>query len=575
MHPGIISSLASVTALPEEEVAKTLVQPKELTHGDISFPCFIIAKNWKIAPPECAKRLVSLLKLPSDVERAEVVGPYLNFFLNRSAFAASVLPEILKAGLSIGKESHPHETILVEYSSVNISKPFHVGHLRTTLIGHSLDRIYRHLGYQVHSINHLGDWGVQFGYVWAGCELWGKPQNATVFDIVDRYVKASTLKKSQEENKLSPEDVDKPNVTQIAREYFKRLEADDPQAQAFWKWNLDLTLDYLHSLYKRLGVHFDYYTGEAFYRDKLKTVEDTIRTSGILQDSRGALGVDLGKPLGFVRIFTEDGRSLYITRDIAAADYRWNTFKPKKILYVVASPQKLHFQQLVGVLEKMGHPAADAVIHVSYGNVPGISTRGSIGPTDRIWLHTLLDEAHEAALDAYRNQVEKRPEGLDEDAVAESVALGAICFTYLCRSNVKEFNFTFEEALNFHGDTGPYLQYALARLHSIEAKAADEGISVDGSFDASVLGAEESHRIVSLLSQFPATVRRAAAEYEPYHIASLLLDLARSFSAAYNSLRVVGQEKHVAKARLSLFMAIKNVLHVGLTLLGVPPIERM
>ena len=575
MHPALIKAIASCGSIPEDQVTKTLVQPKELTHGDISFPCFILAREWKIAPPECAKKLGQLLQLPDDIERSEPVGPYLNFFLRRGPYASRVISGILKDKFDVGRGVRRPEAVIVEYSSPNIAKPFHVGHLRTTLIGHSLDRIYRYLGYNVISINHLGDWGTQFGFVWAGCQFWGKPAQASVFDLVDRYVKATTLKKAQEQGKVSPPDADKPDVNQVAREYFIRLESNNKEALEFWQWCLDVSLEYLKTLYSRLDIRFDQYTGESFYRDRLKSIEEQIKQSGILEDSRGALGVDLGKKLGFARIFTEDGRSLYITRDIAAADYRWQTYQPLKILYVVAAPQTLHFQQLVAVLRKMNHPASNAVIHVSYGNVPGISTRGSMGPTDRIWLHTLLDEAHERARDAYRNLVEKRPEGLDEEAVAEDVALGAICFNYLCRSNAKEFNFTWEEALNFQGDTGPYVQYALARLNSIETKAREQGLVADGDFDEALLNEEESHRIVSFLAKFPAVIQRAAEEYEPYHIATYVLDLARSFSAAYNSLRVIGQEPKIAKARLSLFVAIKYVLHAGLKLIGVPPIERM
>ncbi len=575
MNQNLISAIVSATSLTNEQVAKTLVQPKEFAHGDFSFPCFILAKEWKVAPPECAKKLQGLLALPEEIEKSEVVGPYLNFFLKRDNFAKKVICDILQAKTDAGKGGENKETVLIEYSSPNIAKPFHIGHLRTTLIGHSLDRIYRYLGYNVISMNHLGDWGTQFGFVWAGCELWGRPENPTIFELVDIYIRASALRKAQDEQKVPEEDADKPNVNEMARGYFRRLEADEPEAIQFWQMCLDVTLDYLKRLYQRLGVNFDYYRGESYYRAHLKEVEQTLRNSGILQDSRGALGVDLGKPLGFVRIFAEDGRSLYITRDIAAADDRYNNFHPDQILIVVAAPQEFYFKQFFSVMKKLNHPVAPALKHISYGNIPNISTRNGAGKDSKIWLHALLEEAHQRALDAYRNQVEKRPEGIDEEVVAESVGIGAICFNYLSRSNIKEFNFTWEEALNFQGDTGPYVQYALARLNSIENKAAQEGLVASENFDASLLTEKEAHIMVSLLSKFHDTIQLAANEHEPYHLALYVLELARTFSSAYKALRVVGQPKEIAQARLALFVATKYVLHRGLTLIGVPPVERM
>jgi len=572
----IVQALSHSTGLTQAQLSEILIEPKELRYGDFSFPCYVLAKQWGIAPPECAKKLEQMLKPPPQVERSEAAGPYLNFFLKRAPQVERVIKEILTRREAIGSEQNSEHTIIIEYSSPNIAKPFHVGHLRTTVIGHALDRIYRHLGYRVISINHLGDWGTQFGFVWVGCELWGRPQNATVFDLVAYYTKAANLRKAQEKGEVPPEDAKYPDVNQMAREYFRKLEAGEKTAVDFWQWCLNISLDYLRNLYKRLGIHFDFYTGESFYRDQLKKTEQELRESGILEESRGAWGVNLGDKLGYVRLFTEDGRSLYITRDITAADYRYRTFNPLKILYVVGAPQKLHFQQLIGILKKMKHPAAERIVHVAYGNVPHVSTRTSSGAAERIWLHTLLEEAHERALHAYRHQVEKRPENLDEQAVAEAVGLGAIFFNYLSRSNVKEFNFTWEEALNFQGDTGPYVQYALARINSIQAKAANEGLpQPSAEINAELLTDDNAYSIVSLLSRFHATIRRAAEEYEPYHIALYVLELARTFSAAYKSLRVVGQEPELAKARLALFTAVKYVLQRGLNLIGVPPVERM
>lgn len=579
MYSELVENLHKLTGLPQEQVAKQITRPKDLSHGDLAFPCFLLAKELNKAPPQCAAELAQTITLPSYIERAEANGPYLNFFYRRSYLVQSAASKFLASNNK--KSGHParSEVIIVEYSSVNIAKPFHIGHLRTTLIGSSLDRIYRHLGYKVIGINHLGDWGTQFGFVWAGCRLWGKPDNASIFDLVDLYIRASNLRRAQDEGKVDPADADKPNVNQIARDYFIRLEAKEPEAREFWQWCLDISLKYLSQLYARLGVKFDHITGESFYEDKLPQVERMLRESGALEESRGALGVQLDKKLGFVRIFAEDGRSLYITRDIATADYRFHTFNPSKILYVVGAPQSLHFQQLKAVLARIKHPAADLIEHVAYGNVPGISTR-SASKEDRIWLHSLLDEAQELALAAYRSQVEKKPAGIEEGSeeekeVAEKVGLGAIVFNYMCRTNTKEFHFSWEEALNFQGDTGPYIQYAIARINSIEEKAKQAGICAPAMPNYDLLTDDPSRNLALLLARFDESIAASAREREPYHIALITLDTARAFSSAYAGMRVIGAEPQVAGARLALFMAVRNALKLGLSLLGVPTIERM
>lgn len=571
MQTEIVSALSTACGLASDAVAKALTRPKELAHGDFAFPCFILAKDWKLAPPACATKLAAELKLPASVEKTQVVGPYLNFFLNKKNLAATTISTVLNQGEQIGKRSQRPETIVLEYSSPNIAKTLHIGHLRNTLIGLSLERIYKHLGYKVVTINHLGDWGTQFGFVWAGCELWGKPEEPSVESLVELYIRASALRKAQEENTVPAEDKDKPVVNEMAREYFKRLERGDADAVAFWQWCLDVSMDYFKNLYSRLGIHFDHYTGESFYRDKLGQVEEEVRKSGVLEESRGALGVDLGKKLGFVRVFTEDGRSLYITRDIATAMYREATFHPTKILYVIATQQEFYLKQLMAVLEKMKHPVASKMVHVAYGMVPGMSTREG----GAISLKGFLEEAHNRARDVYRQEVATRPEGLDEEQLAEAVAIGATYFYFLSHSNLKDFHFNWTEALTFQGDSGPYLQYAVARINSIVAKARDNGIVVDGQFDSSSFDDAETHQLVSLLSRFDEILTKACADYEPFYVAQYLLDVARTFAKIYKELRVVGEAPELAKARLSLFVAVRTVLKTGLYLIGVPTVERM
>lgn len=574
MRDAIVEALVAVSGLDAPAISKVLTRSTQVEHGDFAFPCFLVAKNLKLAPPDCAKKLAAEIKLPPGVSKAEAAGPYLNFFLDRAQASKELVSKILASRFEVAKAAPRSEAIVIEYSGVNIAKPYHVGHLRNIIIGRALDRIHRHLGYNIVSINHLGDWGTQFGFVWAGCELWGRPAEETVDGLVALYRKATGLKEAQETKNVPAEDADKPDVNEMARAYFKRLEDGEQEAFDFWKWCLDISLEYFKKLDHRLGVFFDYYMGESFFRDKLDAVESMVRGSGILEESRGALGVDLGKQLGFARVFAEDGRSLYITRDLAAADYRDKTFKPEKILYVVDARQSLHFKQIVAIFDKMKHPVAKKIVHIPYGHVPGITTRGS-ADQDRTSLKALLDEAHERAKEAYRSEVSKKPEGLDEEVVAEAVGMGAVFFNYLCRSNIKDFHFSWEDALNFQGDTGPYIQYALARLNSIEAKAKEEGLQTSQEFDASVLADDDSYGLVFLLSKFEPAIAKAAAEYEPYHVANYVLDLAKAFSGVYRKLRVIGEEKNVAEARLALFMAVRNTIHTGLSLIGVPPVDRM
>lgn len=564
----LLGSLSNATGLSISALEPLVTRAKEIKLGDFAFPVFSLAKERKAPPPALAAELAKGVKLPACFNKAEPVGPYLNLFLDRGKVAREVLKAVLFEKPKFSGDESP---VVVEYSSPNIAKTLHVGHLRATVVGLSVDRIYRYLGYKVIGVNHIGDWGTQFGFVWAGCELWGKPKEASVDSLVEIYIRATTLKKAQEEGKVSEEDKKFPEITPMARDYFIRLEAGDESALSFWKWCLDVSLKYLKEQYKRLGVEFDHYTGESFYAPMLPRVEDEVRKSGILEDSRGALGVDLGKELGFVRIFTEDGRSLYITRDLATAIYRHENFTPSKILYVVSAQQSLYFRQLIEVLRRMKHPVSDAMVHIGFGFVPGMKTREG----GAISLKGFLDEAHDRALTAYREEVERRPEGVNEDQVAEKVAIGATYFYFLSHSTTKDFQFSWKEALTFQGDSGPYVQYALARINSIEAKAAEAGIKVSKDFDASCLTDDLSWEIISLLIRYPETIEKAAQEYEPQLITSYVLDLSRAVSKSYRVLRVVGEEKGIAEARLSLFVACKKVLAEMFGLIGVPVIERM
>lgn len=585
MSKELAAEIAKIAELPAPQVENMLSAPKDPKMGDLSFPCFVLAKSWGKNPAECAEKLAADLKLPEEIESAKATGPYLNFFIDRAQHTSSTIQKILQEKLDYGKNTaNKNKTIIVEYSSPNIAKPFHIGHLRTTIIGLALHKIYKHLGYNTIAINHLGDWGTQFGFVYAGHKIWNDKNTDDLDSLVDLYINANALRKAQESDSTTAEEKDFPEVNQMARDYFIRLEQGDEEAKAFWQKCLDISMEYLLATYKKLGVEFDHYTGESFYIPLLDEAKELLENKNVLVESEGAFGVDLtenpkvknGKKLGFVRFLTPDGRTLYMTRDLAAADYRHKTFNPEKVLIVVGAPQNLHFQQLKGVLKTIDHPMADKLVHIAYGHVPGIGTRSLQGNKDGFSLMGLVNEAEERALDTYKNVVTKKPENVNEEVVSKAVALAAIYFNYLSRTNIKDFHFTWEEALNFQGDTGPYLLYALARLNGIIAKAKANKIDLKDDINSDALAGDEVYEIIALLNSFPNILSKITNDYEPNHLAQFALSLAKKLSKNYKSLRVVGEEDSAkAEARLALFTACKFVLEISISLLGIPTLERM
>ncbi len=576
LRTKLIITLESTCNLSKVELDKLISLPKEIKNGDYSFPCFLLAKQTGENPAALAQKLKITLELPTGFHKVEAVGPYLNFFIDRQVETNRVIQEILTKKLNYGKGDHQAETIIIDYSGPNIAKPFHVGHLRTTIIGFALYNVFKHLGFQTFGINHLGDWGTQFGFVYAGCKIWGRPSEDSIEALVKLYIEANTLRKAQDENQLTAEQTEYPNVNEMARDYFIRLENGDKEAVEFWQWCLDISLVYLKATYKTLGIDFDFYTGESFYIPMFPQIKETLEASGLLTESRGAIGIELDEKLGFARLLTPDGRSLYLTRDVITADYREKTFQPKKIIYVVGAPQTLHFQQLVAVMQKMSHPVADKIIHIPYGHVPGISTRALKDSDGSLSLTALIEEGSSRALETYQQSVSSRPENIDENAIAKSVSLGAIYFNYLSRTNNKDFHFNWEEALSFQGDTGPYLLYALARINSMIQKASNSAITFNPETDFKVLNTDETYETIKHLNSFQDILYKISEDYEPNHLAQYALSLAKLVSRNYNQLRVVGEtDKNLAEARLGLFTACKYVLEISIKLLGIPPLERM
>jgi arginyl-tRNA synthetase len=557
-----VSVLSRVTGLDEAAVDAALVRPPKPEMGDFAFPCFVLAKELKQAPPkiaaDIAEKLAGELTLLAE---ANTAGPYVNLVVDRQQFAKTILHGAASLGAEVGQSTEGEgKVVAMDYSSPNIAKPFHVGHLRSTIIGSTLYRLFQKLGYTCVGINHLGDWGTQFGKQIVGLKRWGKPE-----DLKDLSALNKLYVKYHEEEKAHPELADE------AREWFRKQEAGDEEALELWREIRDTSLDYFKGIYDRLGVSFDHYTGESFFNDKMDAMVDRAEEKGLTSISESALIIDLSEH-GIetpALLRKADGATLYLTRDLAAIYHRRETFNFHKLLYVVGTGQSLHFQQLFKVIDLMGDGFAKDCVHVNFGLVKGMSTRkGNV-----IYLEELLDEAKQRALDCMRSTVEKRSEVEDEEAVAEAVGIAAIFFSDIGKQQrIKDYEFSWDRAISFEGDTGPYLMYAHARIAGIIRKC---GIELDPTADVSSLVEQEAHNLVALVSRYGEVLSDAARQYEPSVLGIYLLDLAHALHSAFNVLRVKGEEESVAKARLLLFTIVKNVLASGTRILGITPLERM
>lgn len=553
--------IARHTGLEPAAVADMLSVPPKPDLGDFAFPCFTLAKTLHKAPPLIAAELAENVRREIDLVQSVVaMGGYLNLTVNRVKFAESVLRDAVSQGDAYGEfDDGAGKTVVIDYSSPNIAKPFHVGHLRSTIIGGALYRIFKALGYTVVGINHVGDWGTQFGKQIVGLKRFGRAEDVRDLMALNRlYVK---YHQEEEADSTLPEE---------AREWFRRQEAGDPDAIELWRQIRDTSLDYFKGIYARLGIEFDSYTGESFFNDKMAAVIEEARGKGLTAISDGALIVGLAEEGIDTPALLEkgDGTTLYLTRDLAAAEYRYETYEPDRILYVVASAQSLHFKQLFAVLKLLGHTWAEDCVHVNFGLVHGMSTRkGNV-----IYLEELLDEAKQRALAYMRDHIEKRPELEDEGAVAEAVGIAAIFFSDLSKQRIKDYRFDWDLAISFEGDTGPYLMNAHARIAGIVRKC---GVPLDTEADVSLLVEAEAHQLVRLIARYPEVLRESARLYEPSVLANYLLELARALHASYRVLRVKGEELPTAKARLLLFVSVKQVLHSGLALLGIQALDRM
>lgn len=555
----IAEQISSVLNIGQEDVMKLLEIPPRPEMGDYAFPCFSLAKTLRKAPNAIASELKEQLSI-KEVERIEVLGPYLNFFLDKTEFLSGTVQEILTEKERYGNTSvGESKTVIVEYSSPNIAKPFHVGHLFTTVIGNSLARIFKSQGYHTERINHLGDWGTQFGKLISGYERWvdlEKLKTAPIEELNRIYVKF------HEEADLDP------SLNDEARAHFKNLEDGKDYEVKLWKEFRELSLMVFDRVYKELGVEFDSYAGESFYGDKMDEVVDILQEKGILTESNGAQVVMLDEfnmPPTIIK--KADGATIYATRDLAAAIYRKRTYDFYKNIYVVGTPQALHFRQVFKTLELAGFDWAQDCVHVGFGLVKFPGKMMSSRKGDVVLLDDLLKEA---VVTAEKIILEKNPNLKDKDLVAHKVGIGAIIFTYLKNSREKDIIFDWDEILSFDGETGPYVQYTYARAKSILRK--NDPVK---QADLKVLVGTEEFELSKTLAAFSSAVKQSMEKYEPSVITRYVLQVAKDFNKFYNNCPINSAEYSVKLARLQLVEATTVVIKNALALLGIDTVEEM
>ncbi len=561
-YRSYIAERISAEGIGREEIAESIVVPPDPAMGDYALPCFKFAKVLHRAPALIAQELAAAYPADEVVSSASALNGYLNFKLNRRALAGRFMEEFQEGERGRGygsSEEGKNRTVCIDYSSVNIAKPFHIGHLSTTVLGAALYRIYGYLGYRTVGINHLGDYGTQFGKLISAYRRWGdreEVERGGIHAVNELYVRF---------NREATEEMEAE-----ARENFRLIESGDREANDLFEWFKSLTMAYVGKIYDRLHVRFDSYAGERFYLDKMQPVIDELKEKGLLTESQGAQIVDLeGYGMPPFLVLRSDGASLYATRDLAAAFYRKQTYDFDKCLYVVAYQQNLHFKQLFKVIELMGKEWAKDLVHVAYGMVSledgAMSTRqGKV-----VWLEDVLNRCVEKAAQVLE---EKNPDLAGKDAIAETVGVGAVIFGALYNNKIKDIVFSYDKALNFDGETSVYVQYTCARCSSVLEKT--KGLPFGDA--RAVEPNDREFELIKALGEFPAAVRSAAENYEPSTVARWCVNAAQTFNRFYLECKIAQAESDDARAlRYFLTKATLTALSRGLSLLGIGVPEKM
>lgn len=543
-----------------------LMSPPNPDMGDYCLPCFSFAKDLKKAPNLIAQELSEHVKIGGFVSKTQVVGGYLNFFVNKQKLIFNVLNEILLQDKNFGRQSIGQDrTICIDYSSVNLAKYMHIGHLSTTTIGESLKRIYSFLGYKTIGINYIGDYGTPFGKMIAAYKLWGNEQdvvNRGVDAIQDLYIK------------FCAEAEKDPSLDDLARVWFKKIETKDPEALQIYNMFIKLAIEETEKIYSLLNIKFDSWRGESYYNDKMTPIIQELEQKGLLQDSQGAKIVDLSQyDLGVCLIQKSDGTSLYATRDLAAADDRYINYNFDKSIYVTDVSQRQHFAQFFKILKLLDRPYADNLLHVYYGRLS--LPDGKIA--SRRGKQAILRDIFRAAIDkAQKVMIERGSNSSDTSTTAQNIGIGAVVFSALKYEKTKDVVFDIDQALNFDGETSPYIQYTHARCCSILQKSNNNDLSqiLKVDFDFNQVNSSECAELIKLLNNFPDTVINAAKDNEPCYISRLLIDICKEFNKFYNNNRIISGDK-IFYTRLALVKSTKIVLCNGLNLLNIAAIEKM
>ena len=561
---------AEVTDLELSEIQSMIEVPQDSKMGDYAFPCFKLAKVMRKAPPLIAKNIAEKIADNEIFEKVEQVNAYVNMFISKEEFVKDVVEDVLEKGEGFGRsEIGGGKTVIVEYSSPNIAKPFHIGHIRSTVIGNSIYKIYDALGYNVIRINHLGDYGTQFGKMICAYRHWGNKE-----DVINEPIKTllGYYTKFHEEVEKHPE------LDDEAREIFTKLEHGEPEEVELWQWFRDESLKEFNRVYKMLGIEFDSYNGESFYSDKMPRFVKELEEKGLLEESRGAHIVDLEKyGLGVALITKSDGSTLYITRDIAAAVYRKETYDFYKNIYVVASQQNLHFQQWIQILELMGYEWARDCVHVPFGLVSLEDGTMSTRHGRVVFLEDVLNRAVEQTKEIIR---EKGVNTDNIDETARQVGIGAVIFNELSNNRIKDYVFSWSKVLDFNGETGPYVQYTYARCASVLRNAGEEAVKKAmekglAGVDAKYLTGESSYALAKLLYRLPQVVAEAGEKFEPSIVTRHIVDISQSFNRFYHDEHILVDNEEEKAAKLALVISAKTAIKNGLALLGMEAPERM
>ena len=545
-----------------EEIVGLIEVPPNKDMGDYAFPCFKLAKVFRKAPNMIAAELAEGIEAQGAIAKVMPMGGYVNFFVNKSQLAETVIKDVLTQKENYGRSDlGKGKTIVLDFSSPNIAKPFHIGHIRTTVIGNSLYKIYDSQGYDTVRVNHLGDYGTQFGKLIVAFKLWGSKEAVEanpIPELLKLYIQF------HDEAEKHPEMEDE------ARAWFTKLENGDQEAKELWQWFRDESLKEFSRVYDLLDIEFDSYNGESFYSDKMDKVIDIIKDKELLQESQGTNIVDLeAYNMPPALITKNDGSTLYMTRDLAAALYRKENYDFEKCIYVVGSQQSLHFQQLFKVLELVGFEWAKDMIHVPFGMVALEEGTMSTRKGRVVFLEDVLKQAIEKTKET---MLSKNPNALNVEEIAKQVGVGAVVFQELSNSRIKDYTFSWDRTLSFDGETGPYVQYTHARCCAVLRKAEEE-VTTDINYD--LLNDVDSAEVLKVIASFNKTILNSMRKNEPHIITRFVLDLAQAFNKFYHDNSILVEDVELRKARLALVAATRQALENGLKLLGMQAPERM